>query len=183
MRGELACGPAAVADRMLLGGRQLGHRPLVVRPGVVRDEGRVVAEPSGAAGLAGQRPLAATLEHRFRAILIDERDRADVCPPPVVLLPHLTQELLQVLLVARLLAGIPRRAHPGSAAQPVGLDAGVVGGGPPSRRGVGGPSLAERVLLERLTGLRGQLDLRRQEVYPDAGQRLAELAELVVVSR
>ena len=53
---------AAVADRVLLGRRELGHRAPVVA--VVGDEDRVVAEAARAARRVGHRPRAAALEER-----------------------------------------------------------------------------------------------------------------------
>ena len=54
----------AVADRVLLVRRELRHRAVVVRAGVVGDEGRVVAEAAGAPRLIRQDALAAALEQR-----------------------------------------------------------------------------------------------------------------------
>src|SRR5271166_7133783 len=61
-------GAAAMADRILLLVRELGHRqPRRVRRAVVWQEGRVVAEAALAAGLGGQAPAAAALEEALDA--------------------------------------------------------------------------------------------------------------------
>ena len=52
VRGQQPSRPAAVADLVLLGLAQLRHRALVVGPGGVGDEGRVVAKAALAARLA-----------------------------------------------------------------------------------------------------------------------------------
>src|SRR5262245_66159879 len=126
MPGELAGGPTAMADRLLLVRRQLGHGPLVLRPGVNRDEGRVVAEAPTPPGLRRERPLAAPLEGALRPVLADQGDRADVGNPAVVLRADLVQQLVQVLLVGGVLPGIASRAHPGPPIEAVRFDPGVV---------------------------------------------------------
>ena len=107
MRRELAHRPAAMADRVLLGGAQLGIGALVVGPGVVRDEGWVVAEATTAVGLTEQVALAAGLEDVLGAGVVDQRDRADVggaaTPPSGV---DFAQQLVEVDLVAGSLAGV-----------------------------------------------------------------------------
>src|SRR4051794_21761296 len=70
-------GAAPMADRILLGGRELGHRAIRM---LVRDEGRVVAEAAGAPWLGGQHARAPPLEDLFDvAVEIDVGDGADVC--------------------------------------------------------------------------------------------------------
>src|SRR4029453_8085219 len=95
---------------------------------------------------------------------------------------NLLEELGQVLLVGCVLAGVAGRANPGLAAEPVSLDARGVGDRGATGRGVGGARLAERVIREALPLFGGQLDARRQGIELDAGQRLAQLAELVLVA-
>src|SRR4051794_31495182 len=106
MSRQLPRRPTPVADGVLVRWCQFRHRSLVVRPGVVRDERRVVAEATGAARLARQSPLTATLEHGLGAVLIHQRNRADVGDPAVILRPDLTQKLREILLVARVLARV-----------------------------------------------------------------------------
>src|SRR5436305_1868969 len=123
---ERTGGPPAVADRMLLGRGELGHRPPVVRTGVVGNEGRVVAEPAAAPRITRQLSLAAPFEQSLRAVPVRERDDADVGHPAIVLAADLVEQLREVLLVARALARVAGGAHARTAAEPVRLDAGVV---------------------------------------------------------
>src|SRR5918995_5473830 len=126
---------AAVANRVLLGRGELGHRPGVLRARVLRNEGRVIPEAAGPPRLRREGPLATSFEEALLAVLADERDRADVGDPAVVDPGHFVEQLAQVLLVARALAGEAGGAHPGAAAEAVGLDAGVIGDrGAPGRR-------------------------------------------------
>src|SRR5918999_1658844 len=62
-RTELPRGAATVADRVLLLGGQLRHRP--VARVVVGDEGRVVAEAPRPSGLVGEPPLTAAVHYLF----------------------------------------------------------------------------------------------------------------------
>src|SRR5262245_6673571 len=98
--------PAPVADRVLLGGAELGHGAIVARRGVVRDEGGVVAEASAPARPLCERSLAATLEQALSRA-VDQGDRADVGEPAVLGAFQLPQQLRQVLLVGRVLARVP----------------------------------------------------------------------------
>ena len=144
---ELAGGAAAVADRVLLGGRQLGHRaPVRV---VDRDERRVVAEAARPARRRRQRARAAPLERLLLAARrVDERDRADVLELARPSGTRSASSLREVVRVGRVLAGPARRAHARLAAERRHLDPRVVGDRRrPGRRGRGA-RLAERVLGE-----------------------------------
>src|SRR5215208_2993318 len=148
MGRQLPGGPAAVTDRMLLRRSELRHRPAVVRPGVVRDERRVVAEATGSTRRVRQRALA----DRFGAVLVHQGDGTDVGHPPILLYPDLLEQLGEVLLIGGVLPGVAGRAHPGTPAEPIGRDPRVIGDGRTPGRDMGGPRLPERVLLEGLSG-------------------------------
>src|SRR5215208_7984620 len=147
MGRQLPGGPAAVTDRMLLRRSELGHRPAVVRPGVVGDERRVVAEATGSTRRVRQRALATALEDRFGAVLVHQGDGTDVGHPPILLYPDLLEQLGEVLLIGGVLPGVAGRAHPGTPAEPVGRDPRVIGDGRAPGRDMGGSRLPERVLL------------------------------------
>src|SRR4051794_33151702 len=117
---ELARGAAPVADRIFLLRRQLGHRPPVAV--VDRHERGVVAEAAAAARLGGERTLAASLDHVGGRAGRGQRERTHVGDAAVAVLWHVAQELLEVLLVGRVLAGEASRAHTGPPAERGGLD-------------------------------------------------------------
>src|SRR4051812_12156816 len=171
-----------MADRVLLLGAQLGHRPSVPRTGVVGNEDRVVAESTAPARLLDQRPLAAALERRLLALRVDESDHADVGGPPVAAARRdLTQELVEILLVARARSGIASGVDPRAPPERGDCDAGVVGDDRlPGRRG-GGACLDQRVGLERVGGLGWQHDAVRQRAQIER-QDLRQLAQLVLVA-
>src|SRR4051812_34945956 len=82
--GERARGAPAVADRVLLGGAELGHRPAIVGAGVGGDERGVVAEAARAPRLGRELPLAATVEDALGAGAIDVGHRTDVGDLPIL---------------------------------------------------------------------------------------------------
>src|SRR5437773_2321950 len=106
-----------MADRILLGGRELGHRALGWSAVVVRDEDRVVAEAPRATWRVDQAALARRLEDPRFAARLDQRERTHVFGAAIRRAPHLVQELREVLLVGRVLAREARRMDPGPAAQ------------------------------------------------------------------
>ena len=140
-------GAAPVADRVLLLGRQLGHRAAVAR--VVGHEGGVVAEAAVAARLARPAcPRSVPRTSSSRPARVHVGERADVGHATVAVGRHLAQQLGEVLLVAsRRSPGVARRAHTRCAAERRGLDARVVG----DRRRAGGRAAA-RALTERVVG-------------------------------
>src|SRR3954469_19996654 len=117
---------AAVADRVLLVGGQLRHRATVVV--VVGHERRVVAEAAVAARGGRQLSGAAMLEQPLLAVRAHVHESADVGDAAVATGgPNLVEQLLQVLLVGRVLARVARAAYAGAPAQHGGLDPRVVG--------------------------------------------------------
>src|SRR6185437_17040366 len=114
-------GAAAVADRVLLLGAQLRHRPFVV--GVVGDEDRVVAEAAAAAALAQQAPFAVGFEDVLGAVGVDQRQHADVGGAPLATGGvDFAQQLVQVVLVARPLPRVARRVDAGRPTEVGGFD-------------------------------------------------------------
>ena len=177
---QRAHGAAAVADRVLLLGRQLGHRaPVVV---VVGDDGRVVAEAALAPRLVDERPRAASLGHQLVAAR-DRRTRARTrtrrgCRRPAA--PR-----------AAAWPGSPRRSRPRRRSarsarrarrQRRRLDAGVVGQRGAARGRGRGARLQERVVGERLARLGRQLDAVRQRLELERREQALELAQLVRVA-
>src|ERR687897_621475 len=99
------CSPA-MADRVLLGRGELGHRPGALRARALRNKRRFIPEAAAPPRLRREGPLAAAFEEALLAVLGDERDRAYVGDPSVVDPGQLAEQLAQVLLVARALAGV-----------------------------------------------------------------------------
>ena len=99
---QRARGAAAVADRVLLARRQLGHRALVAGV-VVRDEGGVVAEAAAAARLVRERALAAAVHDLLAPARLDVGERAHVRHPAVAVGGHLARAAWR---------GSPRRWRP-----------------------------------------------------------------------
>src|SRR5215211_4320495 len=102
----------AVADAVLLRVRELGHRPVPSR----RHEDRVVAEAARPARLRLQRPLTEPLGDGLVAEGRDPDDHAPVPGGPAGRRHALDgpDQLLEVLPVARVLAGEPGRARAGA---------------------------------------------------------------------
>ena len=179
-------------------GIELGHRAPAGQ--VVGQEGGVVAEAAVAARHGGERAGAAALDGvddlgaggrapgrasaRARASAITARlrqhERADVRQRRAG--RRLAQQLVEVLLVGRVLAGEARGAHAGGAAERRGLDARVVGDRRQAGRARGGERLVARVVEERLAGLGRQLDVVGQRDDLVRGQQRRELARLVGVA-
>ena len=125
MSSSVAGGAAAVADGVLLGRRELGHRAPVVA--VVGDEDRVVAEAARRRGAAAasvpvQRP-SKTRSSRSRST---SAMRADV-GQRAARRARSASSLARFSASVASLAGEARRAHAGRAAERGGLDARVVG--------------------------------------------------------
>ena len=155
---QRAHGASAVADRVLLGVAQLGHR--AVGRAVVGQEGGVVAEAALAARLLRERARAALLEDvLLTAGGVDLGERADVRDRAAG--RRLAQQLREVLAVAGVLSRVARGADPRPAAERGRLDPGVVGDRDAPGRGCRRARLAERVLGERRAVLGRQLDARR----------------------
>src|SRR5215207_9577415 len=116
-------GTASMADRVLLGVAQLGHR--AIGGAVVGQERRVVAEAALAARRRRQRARAAFLEDALLATRrIDVRKRTYICDRTAGW--RFPQQLREVLLVGRMLAGVARGADPGTPVERGRLDARVV---------------------------------------------------------
>src|SRR6186997_62299 len=172
-----------MADRLLLGERELGEGALVVAAGLVGDEDGVVAEAAAAAALAQQRALAAGFEEVLVAALVDEGDRADVGGAAVAVGGRdFAQQLRQVLLVAGAFAGVAGGVDPGGAAEVGGFDPRVVGDRRPAGRGMAGAGLDQRVGLEAVARLRRQLDLVGQRLELRPRQQIRHLPQLVLVA-
>src|SRR5829696_6229632 len=105
-REQRAYSVSTMADRVLLGVGELGHRAGGWAPGlVVREEGRVVAEPSLAARVGRERALAAALEDLLDALGgVDVSQCADIREPATG--RRLTQQFGEVVAVARVRAGV-----------------------------------------------------------------------------
>src|SRR3954470_24354770 len=157
--GELARRTPAMADDVLFGGVELGHRAVVVRARVNGDERGVVAEAAGAARRLGERALAAALHELLVAAFIDVGEGADVRDRAVLLARQLAEQQVEVLLVAGIRPGEPRRARAGPPLERPRGDSRVVGDRRHAGRGVGGAGLVERVLRERLGVLGRELDV------------------------
>ncbi len=173
----------AVADLVLLGLAQLRHRPLVLGPGGVRDEGGVVAEAALTPWLLDQPPLAAPFEDMLGAVRFDQREGAGVVGAPAATgRGDLAQELVEVLVVACAGTAVTGRVDSGPAAERDGADPRVVGDRRLPGRGVRGLRLVERDRGEVITVLGRQLDPVRQRLQLDPGQQLAHLAQLVPIA-
>ena len=167
---------------MLLLRAQLGHRPLVVGAGVRGDERRVVAEAPGSAPVVDQRPLAAALVEALRAVGGDVGEHADVGNRAVLLAGEHRDQQVEVLLVGGPGARKPRRVDPGrppSAAAVIPESSAIAA--------LPVPACAALALTSAFSAnvspvLGGQLDLGRQRDQLDAGEDLAELAQLVLVA-
>src|SRR5918999_5322589 len=177
---QLARGAAAVADRVLLLGRELRHRQ--VTRVVVRDEGRVVPEASLAPRLVGEPALAAAVHNELAPARLDVCNRAQIRHARVAVGRDLAQQLAEVVLVGGVLARKARRPHPGGTAERGCLDAGVVGDRGESGRRGGRARLAERVVREGGADLGRERGLLRQRLELDRPHQLSELAQLVVVT-
>ena len=155
-------GAAAVADRVLLGRAQLGHRALVVGAGVVGDEGRVVAEAAARRARSLDQPaLAARLEDVLGAVRVDQGQRADVGGAAVAAGGgDLAQQLVQVLLVAGALAAVAGRVDPGRAAERRRPRSRSRRRSPPRRSPRARPAPCQRVRGEAVAVLGRQLEPR-----------------------
>src|SRR6185312_9152371 len=183
MGGELAHRPAAMADRVLLGGAELRVGALVARAGVVRDESRVVAKAAAAAPLAEQVALATGFEDMLGPGLIDQGDRADVGSAAVAGGGvDFAQQLVEVDLVAGPFAGVTGRVDARCPAKILGGDAGVVGNHDLAGCLAGGPRLDQRVGGEAVAVLRRHLEARRQRLQLHRGQQFLHLRQLVPVA-
>ena len=80
LRPQCTQGRPAMADRVLLGERKLGHR---AAGGRNRKEERVVDEPAGAARLETDRALAGAFGDRLMPILANEHDHTAKARRPV----------------------------------------------------------------------------------------------------
>src|SRR5215211_4363066 len=112
---ERARGSPAMADRVLLGGRELGHRPPVLI--VVGHESGVVAEAALPSGLVRQGSLAAALDDLLGAARLYVGEYAHIGDAPVAVGRHLAQQLRQVLLVRCAVARVAGRPHARRAAE------------------------------------------------------------------
>src|SRR6476661_8287745 len=177
---ESARRPATVADGVLLVRRELGHRAAVIAVG--RQERGVVAEAAVAARLVRERPLATLLDHVDATARLGVRERADVRDAPIAVVRHLVEELGEVLLVRRVLAGVAGRVDAGPSAERGRGDARVVGDRRTSCGLRGHARLGGGVLGERLAGLRRQLDFVRERYHDVRGEQRLELAQLVRVA-
>ena len=136
---QRAGGAAAVADRVLLLGVELGHRAArrrgsrrARRPGRSRSRRRRAARWRAC-------PRSGRATTSSRAARLDVGERAHVRHAAVAVGGHLAQQLGEVLLVGGVLAGVARRPDAGRAAERGRLDARVVGDrgrarSPPPRR-------------------------------------------------
>src|SRR5277367_1586951 len=124
-------GAPTVADRVLALSRELRHRQ--ASWAVIGQERGVIAEPSTATWGGCQATAAATLEDALDAVYgIDVGDHADVLQRAAG--GRLTQQLLEVLRVAGVLARIARRAHARSPAEARRGDTRVIGDAHTARR-------------------------------------------------
>ena len=122
-----------MADPILLLRRELGHR--LAKLG--QQEHRIVTEPEGSSRLIDDLTwtLAAVQLHRLRqpALSLSKgpRDPYDAAEPGLPLIERClsqpAEQILDPLGVGRFVAGVPRRADPGLAAQGIHLEPRVVG--------------------------------------------------------
>src|SRR5690348_11991801 len=99
-----------MADLVLFLLRELGSGPLVLGPGVVGDECRVIPETAAAARLLDQGAVPAGFEDVLGAVPLDQRERAGVVGTAIVARRgYLAQQLLQILLVGRPFAAVAGR--------------------------------------------------------------------------
>src|SRR5436190_1434179 len=97
------------------------------------------------------RPRSAPPEGPLGPLIVDVDERADIGHPAILARGgHLAQELVEVLLVARSFARVPRRPDAGRGAERAGLDPGVVGDRGLSGRLARRAGLDQRVVVERL---------------------------------
>ena len=178
----------AVADGVLLLGRELGHG-LAGRIG--RQEQRVVAEAEAPAALARDRALAGPRTREHAARRVDERHDAHEAGRAVGIrhLLHLVEQLGVVGLVVAMGAGIARGVDPGLAVERIHHQAGIIGDGRQPGRRDGGLGLDDRVLDERGAVLLGVFEIpqlaecHKANVGQNAAQNRLDLGQLVGVAR
>src|SRR5438874_2172356 len=126
---------AAMADRVLLGIAQFGHRPATVV--LVGQEYRVISETTASPRRPRHAATAFAVDHALQS-----GGGVDVCQRAYISKTtarrHLVDQLRQILLVAGPETGVSRRAHPRGAAEGFDLDPRVVGDRRSARRGGGG---------------------------------------------
>ena len=163
-------------------GRQLGHGALVAGPGVVGDEGGVVAEAAAAARRIDQRPLAAALEQLLLPVLADQRDHADVGE---ALVPASRSSASSFCRFCSSLAPSPAKRAERTPGRPPSAAASIPESSAIAARPVA--SCAARALPSALAAKvspssGGSSTSLGQRLQLEAGQRLAQLAQLVLVA-
>src|SRR5204863_7576409 len=93
--GELSRRPPTMADRVLFGRIELGHRAVVLRAGVDRDERRVVAEASRTPRILGERSLAAAPDQRLASGLVDVGEGGDIGDGAILRFGQLAEEQIE----------------------------------------------------------------------------------------